>query len=302
MTTPGSDPFGYGAQWGYYTDRESGLQLLTHRYYDPQAGRFVTRDPSGYAGGFNLYSHVQNNPLAYSDPSGLDGWGNNLANWLDSKIGAAEPYWHYDDQEWVANGVNASVAQVAHGFADMFRVGSGVGHAFYADDENGYGRAADAAMDVTRAAGLFQMLAGPFAGRVGNCFVAGTLVQTVEGVKRIEEVKTGDVILSADEAQPATALLAKDGVIIHVDSVDRRVGKFKVYNFEVAQSHTYFISALGLLVHNQCRTWPNTLDEMDNMLGVLGDRIPDGSNTPGRCKVAWKPSDKVKIPYGNILR
>jgi len=49
------------------------------------------------------------------------------------------------------------------GFADQFRVGSGVGCAIYAEDENGYGRAAFVAMDVTRAAGIFTTLAGPIA-------------------------------------------------------------------------------------------------------------------------------------------
>jgi len=35
-------------------DVETGLDLLTQRYYDPQQGRFVTRDPIGYKGGLNL--------------------------------------------------------------------------------------------------------------------------------------------------------------------------------------------------------------------------------------------------------
>jgi RHS repeat-associated protein len=36
-------PYGYKGQWGYYTDAETGLLLLTHRYFDPAMGRFVTR-------------------------------------------------------------------------------------------------------------------------------------------------------------------------------------------------------------------------------------------------------------------
>jgi len=28
-------PYGYKAQWGYYTDAEMGILFLTHRYFDP---------------------------------------------------------------------------------------------------------------------------------------------------------------------------------------------------------------------------------------------------------------------------
>jgi RHS repeat-associated protein len=34
-------------------------------------GRFLTRDPIGYANGLNLYQYVRSNPLAYTDPWGL---------------------------------------------------------------------------------------------------------------------------------------------------------------------------------------------------------------------------------------
>jgi RHS repeat-associated protein len=66
-------PFAYKAQWGYYTDAETGLQLLTHRYYDPNTGRFLTRDPSGYSGGANLYGYAVNNPVNLIDPLGRSG-------------------------------------------------------------------------------------------------------------------------------------------------------------------------------------------------------------------------------------
>ena len=65
------DPWGFGAQAGYYTDAETGLVLLTHRFYDPAQGRFLTRDPAGYGGGVNLYGYVGNNPISRLDPSGL---------------------------------------------------------------------------------------------------------------------------------------------------------------------------------------------------------------------------------------
>ena len=62
-TAAATDPWGFGAQAGYYTDNETGLLLLTNRYYDPQTGRFLTRDPMGYGGGVNLYSYTGNNPV-----------------------------------------------------------------------------------------------------------------------------------------------------------------------------------------------------------------------------------------------
>lgn len=75
VTAASSDPFGYGARWGYYTDRETSLQLLTNRYYDPGTGRFLTRDPISYRGGINLYGYTANRPVRNIDPSGLDIWG-----------------------------------------------------------------------------------------------------------------------------------------------------------------------------------------------------------------------------------
>ena len=68
-----SEPFGYKAKFGYYTDSEAFLQLLTERYYDPAFGRFLTRDPVGYGGGINLYSYTNNNPENSNDPDGLSG-------------------------------------------------------------------------------------------------------------------------------------------------------------------------------------------------------------------------------------
>ena len=65
-----NDPFGYDAQWGYYTDNETGLLLLTHRYYDPMQRRFLTSDSIGYAGGVNQYGYVENEVVYGADPLG----------------------------------------------------------------------------------------------------------------------------------------------------------------------------------------------------------------------------------------
>jgi RHS repeat-associated protein len=67
-------PYGYKGQWGYYTDGETGLLLLTHRYLDPATGRFLTRYPIGFDGGINLYATVGNGVVMKADPLGFATW------------------------------------------------------------------------------------------------------------------------------------------------------------------------------------------------------------------------------------
>ena len=62
-------PYGYtGREW----DKELGLYYYRARYYDPKGGRFISKDPIGFAGrDVNLYRYVQNNPISNIDPYGL---------------------------------------------------------------------------------------------------------------------------------------------------------------------------------------------------------------------------------------
>ena len=41
------------------------------RYYDPNAGRFLSEDPIRYSGGIDFYAYIGNNPTNRTDPEGM---------------------------------------------------------------------------------------------------------------------------------------------------------------------------------------------------------------------------------------
>jgi RHS repeat-associated protein len=68
-TNPGFQPFGFAG--GIY-DRNTGLVRHGARDYDPETGRWTAKDPLGFEGrSYNLYGYVQNDPVNFTDPSGL---------------------------------------------------------------------------------------------------------------------------------------------------------------------------------------------------------------------------------------
>ncbi|NJL26928.1 MAG: hypothetical protein HC897_03105 [Thermoanaerobaculia bacterium] len=68
-TNPGFQPFGFAG--GLY-DHQTGLVRFGARDYDPESGRWTARDPILFASGStNNYVYVDNDPVNYTDPSGL---------------------------------------------------------------------------------------------------------------------------------------------------------------------------------------------------------------------------------------
>jgi RHS repeat-associated protein len=62
--------FQYVGRFGVMAEG-NGLYFMRARYYDPEAGRFINKDPIGYEGGMNLYGYVGGNPINFVDPWGL---------------------------------------------------------------------------------------------------------------------------------------------------------------------------------------------------------------------------------------
>jgi RHS repeat-associated protein len=53
-----------------YHDSETSLVYYGYRYYSPELGRWVNRDPIGERGGVNLYGFLRNGPVDLCDPHG----------------------------------------------------------------------------------------------------------------------------------------------------------------------------------------------------------------------------------------
>jgi RHS repeat-associated protein len=62
------NPFKFSTK---YTDGETNLVYFGYRYYQPQTGRWLSKDPMEEQGGINLYAYVKNDPVSFTDPLGL---------------------------------------------------------------------------------------------------------------------------------------------------------------------------------------------------------------------------------------
>jgi RHS repeat-associated protein len=72
----------------------ANVLYFRNRYYDSSVGRFLSEDPEGFRSrDYNLDRYVFNNPLAGTDPAGLQVWNTNLP--LDP--GSYDP--HSDDPQ-----------------------------------------------------------------------------------------------------------------------------------------------------------------------------------------------------------
>jgi RHS repeat-associated protein len=83
---------------GFYQHVKSGLDMATYRIYDPDLGRWLSRDPNGESGGVNLYRYSANNPSKLTDLAGLcpvDWWDPSnwdLYGWLNDTAADAYGY------------------------------------------------------------------------------------------------------------------------------------------------------------------------------------------------------------------
>ena len=135
-----------GNPWRFSSKRvesENGLVYFTHRWYDPEIGRFINADPFGFADGPNRYVYGRAMPLTRIDPDGrlAKGTGTGLK---DLAVGTGQLFWDvggslgygavslfdYDLAEWIYGDQAERLRNTAYGIGNLtWDVGGSLGYA-----------------------------------------------------------------------------------------------------------------------------------------------------------------------------
>ncbi len=101
------------------------------------------------------------------------------------------------------------------------------------------------------------------------------------GFKNASELKVGDKV----------RLLSGDIYEISDTSIEYLAEPIKVYNFEVEDWHTYYVTSEGILVHNMCKTSPNASDNSS-------DKASDTVKTQETTAAATAETPVSETSYG----
>ena len=228
--TQTSDPL--GQHWGYtgrFQDAESGLWYYRARYYDSSRGRFLQRDPLGYAAGPQLYGYVDCNPINSGDPRGLAPGGDSHRSpvfagaWISDDATGHRDARHAEsirqlDEKLKEQQRKAKEAQRRAHEAYLAYL-KALGRAWGALGDLEFAR--ECTEDVLIAVAIIKAIQGAYSALAGaggsgsdepddgndeggggpdrsECFVPGTVVQADDGEVSIEDVEAGSYVWSGD--------------------------------------------------------------------------------------------------------
>ena len=214
------------------------------RYYDPVIGRFLSIDPvtfldQPFPQQFNRYAYTWNDPINAKDPDG-------------------------EFVQFVAKFVVDVGLEVAIQAASGQKVN--VGSALKSSAKG----VLDPTKTVKKAAKLAKLGNAAHKARKGCCFVAGTLVETKDGLRPIEKIKLGDLVLSRNPETGETTFKAVTDVIPEHDRVIWEVSLTGNDNtselFETTDEHPWWI-----VTEVGNGSWKRTDELSDGMIVTTAD-------------------------------
>lgn len=187
-------------------ERDFSIGLDNHgfRYYDPETGCYISRDPIGYGDGMNVYRSVSNNPINHIDPLGLSwwrGWGIKVSNWVRDKVKVAKDFYTRQAKEGnvVVATVGKTLTDLGGGAADALRCGEASGKVIQHLENEGYqeGDWRDITLAVVDDAGkageIVTTVAAPAAAKMKALGAAGSKVDDATRAIRAVDDKIDDV-------------------------------------------------------------------------------------------------------------
>ncbi|WP_121100941.1 RHS repeat-associated core domain-containing protein [Litorimonas taeanensis] len=243
-----------GGFTGHIKDAATDLNYMQARYYDPVMGRFLSIDPitfldKPYPGQFNRYAYTWNDPINATDPN-------------DEFLKIVKSVYNVGKRTY-KNGGNLkgalkdeALSYVENG-ATLLSKDASLGDKAFAifDLATGFG---------DEAKGAKRLLGGKC------CFVAGTLVETEDGLRPIEEIELDDRVLARNPETGKTAFKAVTDLIRLNERMIWEVSLSGENNssefFETTDDHPWWI-----VDADGNGSWKKTAELSDDMIVTTAD-------------------------------
>ena len=273
---------------GEYWDETTGLQYLRARWYDPGTARFIGEDTyEGELGNpltLNLYAYVGNNPLIYVDPSGnVWKWVNDGWKLIQKGAKSAVDFLIMDDLRTLVDPKSSFYdrAMAGIGFIPVGKIFKG-GKVFikWANKDGKVVEKVLKECNCFTAGTMIQTDGGEKnieaikvgdkvlskneeTGEVAYKEVTATFNHETDEIYKIHV--GGQTIESTfnhpfyvkdkgwtfvKDLKPGDLLVQSDGNTLKIESIELEYKQVTVYNMTVDEFHTYFVSDLGIWVHN----------------------------------------------------